>query len=112
MRILLGHAFQDRPVLGRAWIESWLARLRAAGIDVHPLYIGLPVPGYRLPWNELDRRWRRGERSLMGLYEQLGEAAQDYDVLVNFGGLNLHPDFLRQLPTINVLGFFDDPESS
>jgi spore maturation protein CgeB len=112
MRLLLGHGFPPLDTLGANWIERWLARLRAAGIDVHPIHIGLDVPGYRLPWKELDRRWKRGDATLMRLYERIADASLSYDVLINYGGLNLHPDFLRQLGTVNVLGFFDDPESS
>jgi len=108
----LVHGFPDRPTFGKQWIERWVERLRASSIDIHSTEIGLPVPGERLPWTDLDRRWRRGDRELMELYERLGETLTTYDVFINYGGVNLHPEFLSQLSTINVLGFFDDPESS
>ena len=38
--------------------------------------------------------------------------AAGYDVLLLYGGYNLHPDFLRYLPTYNVFYGYDDPESS
>lgn len=112
MRILLGHGFPEKPAFGKQWIEHWLERLRAASVDIHGTEIGLPVRDARLPWKELDRRWRRGDRQLMQLYERLGEKLSSYDVFINYGGLSLHPEFIRQLNTLNVFGFFDDPESS
>ena len=112
MRILYGHCYVPAASFGVDWIESWLARLRAAGIDVHPLQLGLPVPGRRLSFRELDKRWRRGDPVLMALYERVATAVEDADVLVNAGALNLHPRFLEQLPVITVLNFNDDPESS
>ncbi len=121
MKILLGHAYVPDTKLhgqrniiafGSQWIEDWLRRLRAASIDVYPIAIGLDVQGRRLPWKELDRRWRRGDRALLTLYEMIAREVEGYDVLINYGGLNLHPEFLWQLPTTNVLVFYDDPESS
>jgi hypothetical protein len=112
MSILLGHGFTGNGPFGSAWIERWLARLRAASIDVHSIQLGLDVPGRRLPWPELDRRWKRGDHTLMRFYERVADAAASADVLVNYGGVNLHPAFLDQLSTVTVLGFFDDPEAS
>jgi hypothetical protein len=74
--------------------------------------MGLDVPGGRLAWPELDARWRRGDRQLFTLYERVAREVEGADALINYGGLNLHPDFLRQLPCISALGFYDDPEAS
>src|SRR2546423_1113653 len=112
MRILYGHCYLPAPEFGVAWIESWLERLQRAGIDVHSIQLGLPVPGRRLTFKELDSRWRRGDPALMSLYERVARAVETADVLVNAGALNLHPDFLAQLPVITVLSFNDDPEAS
>jgi spore maturation protein CgeB len=114
MKILFGHGYNDEGVLAVDFqrINSWLSRLRAASIDIHPIQIGLNVRGRRLPWRELDRRWRLGDRTLLSLYEDIARKVEGYDVLINAGGLSLHPDFLSQLPTFNVLFFNDDPESS
>jgi hypothetical protein len=46
------------------------------------------------------------------LYEKIADAITEADVLINYGGVNLHPEFLAALPCLTVLGFFDDPESS
>jgi hypothetical protein len=111
-RFLLGHLFRGGGPFNAQWIDKWLARLRGHGVDAHSLSMGLDIPGYRLPWTELDARWRRGDRRLLQLYERVARAIEDFDVLINFGGVNLHPDFLAALPCMSVLGFFDDPESS
>ncbi len=111
-RLLLGHAFAGQGAFNAQWIDKWLARLRRSGVDVRGIPMGLDVPGRRLPWPELDARWRRGDRQLLTLYERIAREVEDADALINYGGLNLHPDFLRQLPCVSALGFFDDPESS
>ncbi|MDX1413075.1 MAG: glycosyltransferase [Candidatus Promineifilaceae bacterium] len=46
------------------------------------------------------------------MYGNLMEAAAGYDVLINYNGVNIHPQFLEYLPTFNVFCCFDDPESS
>jgi len=112
MKILLGHVFEGHGAFGAPWIEAWLSRLRVAGIDVHPINLSMRVPGRRMPWQSLDRAWRRGDRQLMQLYARIAHACESADVLINYGGVNLHPEFLRQLPVVSALGFFDDPESS
>ena len=111
-RIVLGHAFTGTGAFSQQWIESWLSRLRARGIDVRGALLGVDVPGKRLAWPELDARWRRGDRELLSLYERIAREVDGADALINYGGLNLHPDFLRQLSCVSALAFFDDPESS
>lgn len=108
MRILLGYTFDERPDT----YESWLARLRAAGLPVEGFALRLPAGGPNLLWPELDARWRRGDRELFEMYERLARRLEASDVFVNFNGVNLHPDFVRQLPSFNVFSCFDDPESS
>jgi spore maturation protein CgeB len=112
MRLLLAHVFSGTGPSGEGRIVGWLTRLRAAGIDVNPVQVAMPVPGRRMRWRDLDAAWRRGDRHLMELYERLAVACESADVLINYGGVNLHPDFLSQLGVVSVLGFFDDPESS
>lgn len=112
MRILYGHCYTPAAHFGVDWIEAWLKRLRNAGIDVHPIQLGLPVPGRRLTFRELEGRWRRGDRALMTLYESVARAVENADVLINAGALNLHPEFLKELSVKTVLSFNDDPESS
>jgi spore maturation protein CgeB len=112
VRLLYGHGYTSAPHFGLEWIDSWLSRLRAAGISVHSLQLGLNVPGRRLSFSELDRRWRRGDRALMALYESVATATESAEVLINAGAMNLHPEFLEQLAVRTVLNFNDDPESS
>ncbi len=48
----------------------------------------------------------------MDMYERLHQAADSCDVLLNYGGRNIHPEFLKYLNTFNVYSCFDDPDSS
>jgi spore maturation protein CgeB len=112
MRILLGYSWYPSPVCVRAVTERWLARLRSRGIAVEGLPLTLDPPGPRLGWSELDAMWRRGHGKLLRLYESLARRMEEYDVFVNYNGINLHPEFVRQLPGFRVYGCFDDPESS
>ncbi|HEY7758333.1 MAG TPA: glycosyltransferase [Burkholderiales bacterium] len=112
MRILLGHSFPERPAFGAAWIGDWLARLRAAGFDVHPFSLVFdpqrPVTHFR----DLDALWRYRDPRLRGMYERLADTLADYDVFVCFNGSNVHPQVLPFLKRFCVYACFDDPESS
>lgn len=112
MRILLGYSYYNNPVDIKLSIEAWLTRLRSAGFKVDGFPLTLNAPGPRLSWPDLNARWKRGDKELLSMYEALATTLEDYDVFVNWNGINLHPDFVRQLPTFKVYGCFDDPESS
>jgi hypothetical protein len=112
MRILLGYSYYHNPLDVRFWVEGWLARLRAAGFAVDPFYLTLHPPGPALTWPELDERWRRRDPELLHKYAVLGERLNNYDVFINWNGINVHPEFLPQLKTFNVFACFDDPENS
>jgi hypothetical protein len=112
MRILLGYSYYRYSVDIKSWVEAWLSRLRAKGIDVDGFCLTLNPPGPCLGWRELDARWHRGDRELLSLYENLAHRLEGYDVFVNWNGINLHPEFVEQLSTFSVYGCFDDPESS
>lgn len=51
-------------------------------------------------------------RGLLSLYDQLERKLADYDVLLNYTGINLHPRLVERLPAFTVFQCFDDPESS
>ncbi len=74
--------------------------------------IELDIKGSRWPWHIMDYKWRAGDAQLLAFYDDLARVSESYDVLLNFGGINLHPDFLRQLKIISALFFVDDPEAS
>lgn len=112
MKTLLGYSWFNYSVNIRDMNEAWLARLRAAGFDVEGCCLTLNPPGGRLTWQKMDELWRRRDPELLRFYEQLGEKMSNYDVFVNFNGINLHPEFVRQIPAFTVYGCFDDPESS
>lgn len=112
MRILLGYVNYEHPTSIRSWYESWLARLRASGIAVDGFCLTLDPQKPNFLWPELDALWRVGDKKLLMMYDELARRLEDYDVFVNFNGINVHPDFVQQLSTFNVYGCFDDPESS
>lgn len=92
--------------------QDYLTRLRTAGYQVEGFCLTLDPPGPCLTWAALDRRWRWGDRKLLGLYERLQQALVGKDVLLNVSGINLHPDFVAELPVFTVFQCFDDPENS
>lgn len=92
--------------------ERWIDRLKAKGNDIVGVCVTLNRPGPQLRFKEMENRWYRKDKELMRLYENIGQIASSCDVLINMTGANLHPDFVSQLPTINVLICNDDPESS
>lgn len=112
MRILLGYHYYPNYVDTKSVVEARLARLRDAGIDVHPFVLTLKPPGRRLTWKELNALWKRGDIELLKMYERLANECQNYDVFINWNGINVHPEFVSQLPTFNVYGCFDDPEAT
>lgn len=114
MRILYGYAYYDSPAfvdVGRLK-EDHLAELRRAGFEVEGFCLTLNPPGPHLAFPQMDRLWRRGDRTLLAMYERLEERLSGFDVLLNSSGLNLHPEFIERLPAYTVFQCFDDPESS
>jgi len=83
-----------------------------AGFAMDGFCLTLDPPGPHLTFRELDARWRRGDRELLAMYERLEERLEEYDVLLNAVGINLHPEFVARLPVFTVFQCFDDPESS
>lgn len=115
MKIFFCHGFSENrndDLFMRVWIESWLNRLQSPSIEIKSFVTGLNYPGRRIPWSELDRRWKRGDKELMNLYQEVAIQSEGFDVMINFGGMNLHPEFIQNLPIITVWYFFDDPEAS
>ncbi len=109
MKILLAHAVHSPG------IDTWYKNLaEAAGeeLSVSCFCLTLNPPGPSLTWRQLDRLWKMKNKSLMKMYERLYEAVSECDVLLNYNGANIHPEFLGYLPTFNVFCCFDDPESS
>ncbi len=92
--------------------ENYIDKLRKYGFDVEGFCITLNPPGPCLKFNELDDLWRRSDSTLLRMYSNLLERLDGKDVLINASGPNLHPEFVRRLPTFNVFQCFDDPESS
>ncbi len=95
-----------------AWTRSWLGRLRGAGFSIEEFCLNIEGTDRWLEWPRLDRRWRGRDRHLLDMYERLSGLLADNDVLIHIGGANLHPDFVTQLPSFNVVSYNDDPEGS
>lgn len=113
MKILLGyHYYQHKFIDVGKVMENLLERLRKSGIEIYGFPLTVDPPGLTYYWKELDAKWKRGDRKLLKLYEQLALKAENFDVFVNYNGTNLHPDFIPQLSTVNIYSCFDDPESS
>lgn len=112
MRILFGYSYYQNPVDVKSWINNWLERINTCDVYIESYSLTLNAPGPRLTWNELNDRWKRGDSELLSLYQDLTIKLQDFDVMVNWNGINLHPEFVSKLNTFNVFCCFDDPESS
>lgn len=112
LKILLGFNYFAHPVDIKQRTEQWLMRLRGSGYEVYGIPLSINPPSPAMTWGEIDRRWKNGDKDLFALYENLARTAEGYDVLVNVNGVNLHPEFVRQLSLFKVYACFDDPESS
>jgi len=113
MKILLGYYYYPYPFDIKKWVDRWLLRVQnATRHEIQSYCLTLNPPGRRLTWKDLDARWKRGDKELLSFYENMAKTADDFDVFINWNGINLHPDFVRQLPVFKVYGCFDDPEQS
>ncbi len=112
MKILLGFSYYNYPVDVAQTVNKWLSRLRLAGFEVESYPLTINPPGPPLWWRQLDRCWKLGDKDLLKSYENLAKKAEDFDVFLNWNGINLHPEFVQSLPTFNIYSCFDDPEAS
>ena len=114
MKILLGYSWfvsgGERNIKDH-W-EEWLARLRGYGFDVTGYCLTINPPGPCLIWPELDTLWKIKEKTLLSKYEDLLKKLEGFDVFINYNGINIHPDFIKNMKTFNVYCCWDDPESS
>jgi hypothetical protein len=112
MKILLGFHYHDYPLDVQDIWKSYLARISAPGVEVTPFPLTLQARGRKEDWKVLDRKWKIGDTALMRKYESLATALEGHDVFFNYASINVHPEFLSQLPSFNVMAHFDDPENS
>lgn len=97
----------------RSWNERFARRCRERGYDVTTFCVTPPsVSSGWLPFPELHRRWREGDRELLDLYWRLDRALEDRDVFVLFNGAHIHPEFATSIDAITVYHCADDPEST
>ena len=114
MRILLGYPDFVSPIcesIGQQYLDE-IAHAQQTGFKVEGFCLTLDPPGPCLRFKDLDKLWRRGDRTLLNMYERLEERLADFDVLINAPGINLHPKFVERLSAFTVFQCFDDPESS
>lgn len=90
--------------------ESYISRIRNLGFNVEGF--GIPCPNGWLPFPKLDEKWEARSSDLMISYNSLVNKLTTDSVLIASGGSMLHPEFLSQLNSFNVLICADDPESS
>ncbi len=110
MKVVLGYnAFSDYAV---EWHEGAARRARDMGFNVEAF--SLTPEGFNAgaDFSHFDRHWRKGDRRLREARERLCDTLSGADVLWNFNGSWVHPAWLDDLQTLNVFGFFDDPEST
>lgn len=112
MKILVGFSYYNYPVDVATTINQWLDRLRSAGFEVESFPLTVNPPGPPFWWKQLDMRWKLGDKGLMNMYENLARKAEDFDIFINWNGINIHPEFIQTLPTFNIYACFDDPEAS
>ena len=94
------------------WHENIVERHRSRGIDVLSFCAVPKQPSPRYTFQRLDYLWKKRDKLVVSLHDKLLEIASDCDVLINFNGANIHPEWLKELQTFNVYICWDDPESS
>ncbi|MBI1837990.1 MAG: glycosyltransferase family 1 protein [Flavobacteriia bacterium] len=112
MKILLGYSYYPYPNDVRMTVESWVKRLQSYGHQVEAYPLTVSPPNHPIWWERLDKMWQLGDKELLNHYAKLARKLEDFDVFLNWNGINIHPEFVSQLTTFNVYGCFDDPESS
>jgi len=113
MNILIGYSYYpSRYTNVKIDIENWVSRLRTAGFDIDSFCLTPNPPDNAIYWPLLDHKWKFGDKSLLKLYDNLAKKLLNYDVFFNLNGINLHPEFVRQLNGVKVYACFDDPDSS
>lgn len=113
LKILIGYSYYSYPWDIKEWVEAWAKRLEVGtGYEIDTFCLTLYPPGPRLTWQELDKKWKDGDRRLLEMYSDLSKLISNYDVFINWNGINLHPEYVKNLPVYTVYGCFDDPESS
>ncbi len=110
LRYLFVHSGWDSYAI--QWHQDIVARHCQRGFKVEPFCNVPKMPAPRYTFQQLDELWHRRDPDVLNIYRQLVEMASDRDVLINFNGANIHPEWLKDLSTFNVYICWDDPESS
>jgi hypothetical protein len=107
--VLYAYSYYDRPYKNiQNFILRQVKRLEEKGFKVVPFCLTIDPPNNPLQFPELDKRWNRGDKKLLKLYEAIEQQVEKCDVLLNVNGINLHPEFVEQLQVYTVFQCFDD----
>ncbi len=114
LKVLYGYSWFSSEAYGnvKEMTLAYFSRLNESGFNVEGFCLTLNPPGPAISFKELDKKWRRGDKLLLQMYENLERALVGKDVFINGPGINLHPEFVEQLPVFTVFQCFDDPENS
>jgi len=114
LKVLYGYSWFSSEAYGnvKEMALAYFSRLNESGFDVEGFCLTLNPPGPAITFRELDKKWRRGDKLLLQMYEHLERSLVGKDVFINGPGINLHPEFVEQLPVFTVFQCFDDPENS
>lgn len=110
IRVVFGHLGWSGEAI--EWHRAIALRAQHLGWDVVPFCLVPDPPAPRMSFPDLDRRWKRRDRTLVQMRDRLDAVLSDADVFWNFNGANVHPEWLQGLDTLNVYSCFDDPEST
>lgn len=113
MKILLGYSYNLTTSYDvHQAMQIYIQRLNQYGYEVEGFIITPNAPNRHIYWPRLDEQWKLADRALLNLYEQLIYKLEDFDVFINYSGVNIHPEIVTLLPAYTVYCCFDDPESS
>ena len=94
------------------WHRAIVSRQCARGYRVRAFCAVPRPPARRYDFAELDYLWRTGHPDVKWLHDRFIEEARGCDVVINFNGANIHPEWLRELDAFTIFMCWDDPESS
>ncbi len=114
LKILYGYSYFPSEAYGDVETQNlkYIKKLNDLGFNVAGFCLTIDPPAQALTFPELDRKWRRGDRKLLKLYDELEKSLDGVDIFINSSGINLHPDFVNKLMVFTVFQCFDDPENS
>ena len=106
-RVLLAHSNVGHML---DWHERRRQSALRLGYNIKFLSMSEYHPYTIFPY--LEKKWRRRDPALMGLYDVLGRQIDDCDIFIHFNGALIHPEFLEQFRQVKIYHCADDPDAS